>query len=81
MVGHTLPTGAGGDWGWDRRGEKALHTGKSALIKFLAAWAARARKAQNAGAAESMLLWNTRGLEPRAAQGTLHIEQQGGWAA
>ena len=34
-------------------------------------------KAQNAGAAKSTLLWNTRGLEPRAAQGTLHIEQLG----
>ena len=35
-------------------------------------------KAQNAGAAFcSALFWNTQGLEPRAAQGTLHIEQPG----
>ena len=59
-----------------RRGEGA-RTGESAPVKLLAARAARTGKAQNASAAESALLWSTRGLEPRAAQGPLRIEQPG----
>ena len=51
--------------------------GESALVKLLAASVARPGKAQNAGPAESMLLWNTRKLEPHATQGPLHIEQPG----
>ena len=70
----THPTGARGSWGW-AAGEKARRTQESAPVKLLAAWAAPAGKAQNAGATKSALLWNTRKLEPRAAQGRLPIEQ------
>ena len=38
-------------------------------------------KAQNSGATESALLWNTRKLELHAKQGMLHVEQLGAWAA
>ena len=37
----------------------------------------RPRKAQNAGATESALLWRTRKLELHSTQGPLHIEQPG----
>ena len=58
-----------------QRAEGAPH-GESAPVKLLAACATQTGKAQNAGAAESVLLWSG-GLEPRAAQGPLHIEQPG----
>ena len=62
-------------------GRRCAAPGESAPVKLLAAWAAQAGKAQNAGATESALLWSTRKLEPQAMQGTLHIEQPGAWAA
>ena len=59
-------------------GRRRAAPGESAPVKLLAAGVALTGKAQKAGAAFcSALLWNTRGLEPRAAQGTLHIEQPG----
>ena len=36
-TGRRHPTGAGGDWGWGREGEKADAPGKSEPIKLLAA--------------------------------------------
>ena len=60
-----------------RRGEGAPHPGR---VRPSSSWLPELLdpgKAQNTGAAESTLLWNTRGLEPRAAQGTLHREQPG----
>ena len=77
-------TGAGDAEG---RRRTAPAPGESVPVYFLAAWATQTGKAQNAGAAQNagtakpLLLWNTRGLEPCAAQGTLHIEQPGAWAA
>ena len=62
-------------------GRRRAAPGESAPVKPLAAWDARTRKAQKAGAAFcSALLWKTRGLEPCATQGMLHIEQPGAWA-
>ena len=75
------PTGTGWDWGWGCGGEKACRT-----------WGECARQApgclsrldgEGTKSKHSFLfraLWNTRGLEPRTAQGTLHIEQPGAWA-
>ena len=74
-TGRRHPTSTGRDWGRGHGGQKAHCT-----------WGERARQApgclsrsaQKAHAAFcSALLWNTQGLEPRAAQGTLHIEQPG----
>ena len=36
-TGRMHPTGAGGDWGWGRRGEKAHRTRGSAPVKLLTA--------------------------------------------
>ena len=92
------PTGAGGDWGWGRGGQKVHapdwrgpklrlgprraegmpHLGR---LRPSSSWLPELLgpgKAPNAGVAFcSVLLWNTRELEPHAAQGTLHIEQPG----
>ena len=38
------PTGALGNWGWGRGGEKAHRTGESPPVKLLAAWAAPTRE-------------------------------------
>ena len=76
----TRPAWAGTGAG-DAEGKRRAAPGESAQVKLLAAWAALTGKAQNAGAAFcSALLWNTRGLELRAAEGPRHIEQPGAWA-
>ena len=70
----TRPAGTGAG---DAEGRSAPHPGR---VRPSSSWLPELLgpgKAQNAGAAESALLWNTRGLEPRAAQGMLHIEQPG----
>ena len=53
---------------------------ESVIIKFLAAWAAWAGKAQNAGPTESVILWSTQKLAPHITQGLFPIEQPGAWA-
>ena len=60
-----------------QRGEGAVHPGRARPSSSWLPELLGPAKAQNAGAAESALVWSTRGLEPRAAQGTLHIEQPG----
>ena len=72
----THPTGARGNRGWGRGGEKAHRTGESARQARLPELL-RPGKAQNAGPTKSALLWRTRKLEPHATQGPLHIEQPG----
>ena len=60
-----------------RRGEGTPHWGR---VRPSSSWLPellRPGKAQNTGATESTLLWNTRKLESDAMQGTLHIEQLG----
>ena len=61
-----------------RRGEGAPHPGRvspsSSWLPELLGWG---RHKMQAAAFCSVLLWNPRGLEPRAAQGTLRIEQPG----
>ena len=80
-TGRRHPTRAGGDWAGDAEGRRRAAPGESAPVKRLAAWAALTGKARKAGAAFcSGLLWNTRGLEPRATQGPLHVERLGAWA-
>ena len=62
----THPTGTGGNRLGRRRGEGVPHPGR---VRPSSSWLPellRPGKAQNAGTAESALLWNTRGLEPRA---------------
>ena len=59
------------------RREGALYLGR---VRLRSSWLPELLgpgNAQNAGAAKSGLLWNTGGLEPRAAQSMLHIEQLG----
>ena len=76
-TGCVHPTSAGGDWGWGREGRRCTHPGR---VRPSSSWLPEPLgpgKAQNAGAASSALLWNTGGLEPCAAQGTLHREQPG----
>ena len=52
-----------------RRGEGMPHPGRVRLSSSWLPRAARTGKAQNAGAAScSVLLWNTRGLEPRSTR-------------
>ena len=60
-----------------RRGEGALHPGRVSPSSSWLPELLPPGKAQNAGATESALLWNTGGLEPRTVQGMLHIEQPG----
>ena len=61
-----------------RKGEGAPHPGRvspsSSWLPELLGWG---RHKMQAAAFCSVLLWNPRGLEPRAAQGTLRIEQPG----
>ena len=60
------------------RGEKVYCTRGECALQAPGCLSHSTGKAQNAGAAFcSALFWNTQGLEPRAAQGTLHIEQPG----
>ena len=73
----THPTGTGGNRLGRRRGEGAPHPGREHPSSSWLPELLRLGKAQKAGATDSTLLWNTRGLEPRAAQGPLHIEQPG----
>ena len=55
----TQPTGAGGTEAGTVEWRRHAVPGESAPVQLLVACAALAGKAQNAGAAESALLWNT----------------------
>ena len=76
-TGRMHPTGAVGTEAGTAEGRRRARTRETVPIKLLAAWAARTGKAQKAGAAFcSALLWNTRGLEPRAAQGLNSLDRE-----
>ena len=68
----TLPAARAGG----TEGKGAPHPGKGRPSLWLPGLL-RPGKAQNAGATESALLWNTGKLELHSMQGPLHIEQPG----
>ena len=72
------PTCAGGDWGWGRGRQKAPRTpGERAREAPGCLSGSDGEGTKRRRSFLFRLLWNTPGLEPSAAQGTLHIEQPG----